>query len=132
MSSEQADVKAADDTDIDIQDAEAQSAQLGTVKSFIVKWTDRETGKVHVGTFTVRRPSLGQLGQMAVLKAKMNGGEKVDPQTDFLHEMIAGLQVMITDSPPWWNPETFFDASPLRKVWDHVRSWLETFRKRVG
>lgn len=106
---------------------------IQSTTSFTVTWRNPETGKVLVGTFTARRPSLGQLGQIAVLKAKLNGGQNVDNQTDWLHDMMAGLQVCLVDFPDWWKPADFFTADPLREVWDHVRSWADSFRnKRVG
>jgi len=101
-------------------------------KSFTVTWTNAETGIVNVGTFTATRPGLGAMGQIAVYKAKLNGGEKVDPMTDIMHQMMADLHYILTDVPAWWKPSEFFTASPLRDVWDHVVAWSSTFRARVG
>lgn len=119
--------------DVVIVDLAGDGKTIQSTTSFTMTWKDPETGRVHTGTFTAQRPSLGQLGQIAVLKAKMNGGEKVDAQTEFLHEMLSSLQVILTDFPDWWKPNDFFDARPLREVWDHVRRWVDNFRsKRVG
>lgn len=116
---------------VDVADDAGKTISLA--KSFTVTWRNPETGHVKTGTFTARRPSLGHLGQIAVLKAKLNGGERVDPQTDFYHEMMASLQIILSDFPDWWAPADFFTADPLREVWDHVRSWIDSFRnKRVG
>lgn len=104
------------------------SKVLQFTTSFTATWRDRDTGRVETGTFTAKRPSLGQLGQIAVIKAKMNGGENVDPATDYMHEMMASLQVILTDYPGWWKPHDFFDVRPLREVWDHVRRWVDNFR----
>lgn len=101
--------------------------------SFTMTWKNPETGVVKTGTFTAKRATIGDLGRIAVLKAKFNGGEKVDAQNDFFHEMLAGLQVILTDFPDWWTPADFFDPRPLREVWEHVRRWHDTFRnRRVG
>ena len=106
---------------------------ISFTKSFTMTWRNSETGHVKAGTFTVRRPTLGDLGRIAVLKAKMSGGEKLDAQTDFYNEMMASLQVVITDAPDWWAPADFFTADPLVEVWNHVRSWIDSFRsRRVG
>jgi hypothetical protein len=119
--------------EIVIVDLAGDGKTIQATTSFTMTWKDPETGRIHVGTFSAQRPSLGQLGQIAVLKAKMNGGEKVDAQTDFLHEMMSSLQVILTDFPDWWKPNDFFDARPLREVWDHVRRWVDNFRsKRMG
>lgn len=107
--------------------------KLVPTKSFTVTWKSKETGVVKVGTFTATRPGLGKLGQIAVYKAKLNGGERVDPNTDFMHAMMADLHFILTDYPDWWRPDEFFTADPLREVWDHVAAWLGNFRKkRVG
>ena len=128
--------KSADERERDIVIVDVVSADAKTIQSttaFTMTWKDKETGRVHTGTFTAQRPSLGQLGQIAVLKAKMNGGEKVGPDADFLHEMLSSLQIILTDFPDWWKPHDFFTADPLREVWDHVRRWVDNFRsKRVG
>lgn len=119
--------------DVVIVDITNDGKTVQSTTSFNMTWTDKETGKIHTGTFTARRPTLGQLGQMAVLKVKLNGGENVDQRTNFLHEMISSLQVIIIDAPDWWTPNDFFTADPLSAVWDHVRSWLDSFRsRRVG
>lgn len=123
---------------LDIIDVELDASKLADfdksfAKSFTVTWTNPETGHVKVGTFTARRPSLGKLGQIAVYKAKLNGGEQVDPMADFYHSMMADLQFILVDFPDWWKPADFFDARPLREVWEHVSAWLNSFRsKRVG
>jgi hypothetical protein len=115
---------------VDVQAGDTKVIQQST--SFTITWK-KETGQVLVGTFTAQRPNLGQLGRIAVIKAKLNGGEKVDPNTDFCHEMMAALQVILTDVPDWWTPDEFYDARPLREVWDHVRRWIDNFRsRRVG
>jgi len=105
-----------------------EKAKLAFVKSFTITWKNRETGVVQVGTFTVARPGLGAFGKIGVLKAKLNGGMAVDPLTDFNHQMMADLHYILTSFPDWWKPDEFYTADPLRKVWDHVVAWLNTFR----
>jgi hypothetical protein len=116
---------------VEIVDVAGDSDKTITfTKTFTVTWRNLETGRVKTGAFTARRPALGHLGQIAVLKAKLNGGMAVDPETDFYHEMMAGLQVILVDFPDWWTPADFFTADPLRKVWDHVRSWIDSFHSK--
>jgi len=122
-----------EEKEVTIVDADADAATLESLKftkSFIVTWKNPETGAVKVGTFTATRPDVGKLGQIGVLRAKLNGGEKVDYDTDFTHTMMADLHYILTDVPPWWVPSSFFTASPLRYVWDHVVAWLNTFRPK--
>lgn len=122
-----------DDSGITIVDVTgtADAKTLPFTKSFTVDWINHETGDRLVGTFTATRPPLGTIGLIAVMKARLNGGERVHPDIDFMHEMVAFLHYVLTDTPDWWKPHEFFDATILRKVWDHVRSWQDSFRKRV-
>lgn len=108
--------------------ADAEKAKLPFTKSFNITWKDKETGIIKTGTFTAARPNLGKLGQIAVYRAKLNGGMAVDPMTEFTHAMLADLHFILVDYPDWWRPDTFFTADPLREVWDHVGAWLNTFR----
>lgn len=128
--------KKSEEKEVTIVDADSDAATANSVsftKSFVVTWKNPETGATKVGTFTAARPNLGKLGQIGVLRAKLNGGEKVDLDTDFTHSMMADLHFILTDFPDWWKPDEFFTASPLRYVWDHVVAWLNTFRpKRAG
>lgn len=119
-----------DDEEVTIVDTagDGEKSKLPFTKSFTVTWKNRETGVVNVGTFTATRPGLGVFGKIAVLKAKLNGGMTVDPMTDFTHTMISDLHYILTDTPEWWKPDEFFTADPLRKVWDRVVAWLNTFR----
>lgn len=122
-----------EEKEVTIVDADADASTLDSLKftkSFIVTWKNPETGAVKVGTFTATRPGLGKLGQIGVLRAKLNGGLAVDQMTDSNHSMMADLHYVLTDFPDWWRPDEFFTAAPLWEVWDHVNSWLATFRPR--
>lgn len=125
--------KQAEEKEISIVDVEldGEKAKLSFAKSFTATWKNLETGVVKVGTFTATRPGLGKLGQIAVLKAKLDGGmTTLDPMAAFTHTMMADLHFILTDFPDWWKPDEFFTASPLRQVWDHVGEWLQTFLEK--
>lgn len=107
-------------------EATSSDAKLDTTHSFTIEWVTPE--KRLVGTFACQRLKLGMIGEIAILKARLNGGERLDRETDFLHEMMAFLQVALTDSPNWWVPSDFYDPAILRKVWDYVSKWQATFR----
>lgn len=119
---------------IDINDvATGDEKKLSFTKTFFFEYKSPEDGSRMAGQFTCQRPTLGAIGQLGVIKARLNGGQQVHPQIDFLHEMIAYCQVTLIETPDWWNPEEFYDANILRAVYDHVRSWEDSFRKqRVG
>lgn len=114
---------------VDVNDTSEK--KLETTLTFTMTYTNPETGKPLVGTFTAMRPTLAMIAQIAVYKAQLCGGQRIDPSIDFINEMIAYCSVVLTDTPKWWTPESFYDATPLRKVWDHVRSWQDSFRKRI-
>lgn len=127
-----ADASQEDDGVVQIREgSEATDDKMATTKSFIIEWDDQESGNRYVGTITVQRPNIGMIGKMGVMKARLNGGLQVDAITDFYHEMLSTMQVVTTEAPAWWKPETFYDPRPLRKMWDHVRLWSESFRNRV-
>jgi hypothetical protein len=107
------------------------SKKLEFELTFGMRWKNPETGEVLEGTFTARRPTLRMLSEIAVIKARLNGGERIDIDVDFLNEMLAYQQVVLTKYPDWWKPDEFFDATPLRKVWDRVRGWQISFRDRA-
>lgn len=106
----------------------SEGKTISFTTSFTVTWKDEETGAVKIGTFTARRPSIGGYGQMAVIKAKLNGGQQLDVVSDEIHQIMAELQVILVDYPKWWTPDEFFTTTPLLAVSRHVRSWLNTFR----
>lgn len=116
-------------TIVDVEN-DAEKAKLPYVKSFTVTWKNPETGIIKAGTFTAERPGLGKLGEIGVLRAKLNGGLTVDPMTDSNHAMMADLHYVLIDFPDWWRPASFFTATPLWEVWNHVNTWLATFRPR--
>lgn len=115
-----------------IQDLEGDAEKkLVYSKTFTVDYTNPDDGKRLVGTFTCKRPTLGDLSQFGSIKARLNGGERVSRDIDWLNEMIAFCQVIITTSPDWWNPYNTYDEELLTLVYTHVRSFQDSFRKRV-
>lgn len=112
--------------------AKAGAAMPPLVKTFTVTWRNPETEELLSGPFTATRPSLGTISLIAVMKARMNGGERVSGDIDFLHEMMATLHYVLTDAPKWWQPESFYSVEPLQKVWGHVKAWLDSFLEAVA
>jgi hypothetical protein len=135
MEEKQEKTETPEDREVRIVDVVATGEKkLDFTTSFTVDWEDPETGKKLSGTFTATRPTLGLVGQIAVIKARLNGGEdNINPQVDFMNEMIAYLQVTLIDTPTWWKPSAFFSVTPIQSVWDWVRKWQDSFRnRRVG
>ena len=107
------------------------SKKLAFTKTFTVDYMNPDDGKRLVGTFTVKRPTLGDLSQFGSVKARLNGGERVSRDIDWLNEMIAFCQVTLTATPDWWDPYTAYDEELLTLVFSHTRSFQDSFRKRM-
>lgn len=121
---------AAPQDDVEIHDVDVKNVadRLGPPqKTFTVAWTDHANNRV-VGTFTAVRPNIAQVGQIAITRARLNQGERLDPSTDYLHQVLAFLSVTLKDPPKEWQPDLLFDVSPIIKVHGHVEAWLKTFR----
>lgn len=119
---------------IEINDVETgDEKKLAFTKTFIVEYTDPDTGKKVIGTFTVKRATLGDLGTFGILKSRLNGGLNVDGGIDWMNEMIAFCQATLTDTPAWWNPSDLYDQTLLVRVYGRVRAFQDSFRdRRVG
>jgi hypothetical protein len=117
---------------VDIRDLEGDSTKkVSFTKSFVVEYLDPDTGNRLIGNFTVKRPTLGDLSQFGLMKARYNGGERVARDIDWLNEMIAFCQVTLTDTPDWWDPLNTYDEELLTIVYEHVRSFQNSFRNRL-
>lgn len=117
---------------IDIRDLEGDlGKKVSYTKSFTVEYINPDDGNRVVGTFTCKRPTLGDLSQFGVMKARYNGGERVTRDIDWLNEMIAFCQVTLTVTPDWWDPLNTYDEELLTIVYNHVRSFQDSFRKRL-
>lgn len=118
---------------IDIRDLEADAGKkVSYTKSFTVEYVNPDTGDRIVGTFTCKRPTLGDLSQFGLMKARYNGGERVTRDIDWLNEMIAFCQITLTNTPDWWDPINSYDEELLTLVYNHVRSFQDSFRSRLG
>lgn len=116
---------------IDINDVDTDAEKKLTFeKAFQFEYKNPEDGKLLSGRFVARRLSIGALGQLGVLKARLNGGERVEGMIDFLHEQLAYLQLVLIEVPTWWSPADFYDLDIIRSIYDHVRHWEDNFRKR--
>jgi len=115
-----------------IQDLEGDmSKKVMYSKTFTVDYLSPDDGNRIVGTFTVKRPTLGDLSQFGSIKARLNGGERVSRDIDWLNEMLAFCQVVLTNTPDWWDPYTAYDEELLTLVFQHARSFQDSFRKRM-
>lgn len=119
------------DEDVDIRDLTPDNEKkLSFEKSFRVDYRDPFTGETFSGTFTVKRPTLGDLTQYGIFKSQLSGGEpSVDRSIAWMNEMIAFTRVALTKVPDWWDPMNSYDEDLLTKVYDHVRAFQDSFRE---
>jgi hypothetical protein len=88
-------------------------------------------GRVYNGNFTFRRLSIGQIAQMGVEVARLNGGLKVDENTDFLNTMLATFRFAVVSAPDWWKPEEMFDTNAVATVYNKYLEFESSFRRSV-
>jgi len=117
--------------DIKIRDLTPDSEKkLAFEKSFHVDYVDPFTGERLSGTFTVKRPTLGDLSEFGVIKARLFGGAlAVDRGIEWMNEMLAYTQVVLTKFPEWWDPTNSYDEDLLTMVYGHVRQFQNSFRE---
>jgi hypothetical protein len=117
---------------VQIQDLEGENGKkVAYTKTFTVDYLNPDDGNRLVGTFTAKRPTLGDLSQFGALKARYNSGERVSRDIDWLNEMLAFCQITLTTSPDWWDPTNAYDEELLTLIYNHVRSFQDSFRRRV-
>src|ERR1051326_5269907 len=66
-----------------------EKGKLPFIKGFYMEWHNPDDGKILSGNFCAKRLTIGELGQMGVIKAQLNAGSNVDLTTDWIHEQIA-------------------------------------------
>lgn len=89
-------------------------------------------GEHMVGTFVVKRLTIGELGQYSVFKTKLNGDLVEVPQpVERLHEAVAFLQFALVEQPDWFTPQTMYDVEVVYAVYDRCLAYQSKFRPRV-
>ncbi len=106
-------------------------AKMPFTKTFFVEWTNPDDGKTYSGQFTAKRLNLRDMNDLAKIKIHRTGEAWLGATMDMLAEMHAYCTVALVEAPDWWKPDSFYTEEPLTKVWKHIRTWDENFRKRV-
>ena len=88
-----------------------------------------QDGRVYAGDFTFRRLNIGQIAKVGVETCRLNGGFKVDDNTDFLNTMLATFVYAIVKAPDWWKPEELFDYKIAGEVYNKYLEFEATFRQ---
>jgi len=89
------------------------------------------SGETYEGTFTIRRPTVGERIRISVLEAQELGGlQNVDIFGSNLAHMVATFIVLIDKSPVWWKPRDLRDVEVLREVYQKYVEFLDKFETK--
>ena len=107
-------------------------------KTFHIDYYSEMEEKNYIGTFTVRKLTIGDLSQLGLLKAKMadgfsyneNSGRGIDDTTNAINEMIAHFEIALIQKPDWFDPQDLIDIGLLREVYTEVASFEADFLNR--
>lgn len=85
-----------------------------------------------VGTFTVHHPSqMERLTVGATVSNLLGGNLNVDTMTYNIATIVATLDVVLDNSPEWFNPYSdSLDYEILEKVYLEYSDWLYSFRRK--
>jgi len=105
-----------------------------------------------LGSFTMKRLSLGEMKEVGIIEAREKQGEIVSINTDNLTFLFAMTDKFITDfvpneeymdysDPPYniagkgdppkykFNARIYYDLKPVEEVFTHWDKWVQQFRK---
>lgn len=116
---------------VDVTGKQEHSDLPATQKVIHVEYTDPESGLKYAGPFTIQRLNVGQMRQMAITKAQLNGGmaeDAIDQNIRYINQVMAHLQHAIIKAPDWWRPDDFYSGDILIEVYEEVMNFEDTFR----
>jgi len=108
-------------------------------KTFHIDFYSQMEEKSYVGTFTVRKLTIGDISRLGLLKAKMADGfsyneitgRGIDDTTNAINEMLAHFEVALIQKPEWFIPDELIDVAVLREVYGEVASFEADFLNRA-
>lgn len=112
------------------------AAPANLTHQFEFRYTSPLDGHEYSGTFTVKKLSIKDLGQLGVRKVRLNGGfhysednpgSGIDEETDWINTMIAHLELAIVQQPLWFNIELVYDAGLLGELYKKVAEFENQF-----
>lgn len=119
------------DQEAGVTQAEKKGEELPPIKTLKIDVTDGR-GRRYRGDFVYKVPNLKEQVQITALKASMlPQGGMADPQGAILCEMLAYCTVTLQKTPSWWDPEAFYDASPLTAVYQEALAYEGRFLGRT-
>lgn len=117
----------------------------GKQHTFTITHYSEDEEKELTGTFTCRRQSILDQSRIQRRKAELCGGmfcvlddngnptgQGIDEQTESVNYVLAVLETVLIQKPTWWNLDELSDQILVRKVFDEVRKFENSFRRRRG
>jgi hypothetical protein len=104
-------------------------------KSFSIDFQSKMDRQRYMGTFTVKKLTIGDLSRLGARKAQLSagytvgleGGSNIDPGTAMLNEMIAHCEIALLSKPDWFDPEKIIDPGLLSAVYEEVAGFEANF-----
>ena len=108
-------------------------------KTFHIDYHSNMEDKSYVGTFTVRKLTIGDISRLGLIKAKMadgfsyneRTGRGIDDTTNAINEMLAHFEIALIQKPEWFVPDELIDVGVLREVYGEVASFEADFLNRA-
>lgn len=120
---------------VDVRKGSGDKKDLPAPKKVVnIEYRDQETGRTYAGDFTFKRLNLGDIRQMAVRRAQLNGGlaeETLDRVTRIMNSMLAHLEFGIDKAPDWWQPDSFYTGDVVVKVFEAFMEFQDSFRVAI-
>ena len=109
-----------------------ENKKLLNTYTFSINMTDA-LGEPLSGSFTVHRPTMGEIMRLGVAEARDLGGMiNVDLETSMLAHIVATLEIVVDLSPTWWKPREIRDVEVLQAVYGKYLDYLREFQRRAG
>lgn len=110
-------------------------------KTFRIDYDSPIDGRNYSGNFIIQKLSVGGVMEMGVRKAQLTAGFSYNPITgkgigmvqETLAEMVSMCEASIIDGPKWFGDVLdLVDDTPLRLVFEEVKSFEDSFRKLIA
>jgi hypothetical protein len=111
--------------------------------TFVIDFTDDETGQKYNGQFTVKRLAIRDMSALGVRKSQLSGGmycvkddngnptgQGIDEETDWLNYMIAHLELALVQKPLWFKLDEITSVALVRTIYKEVTEFEKTFKSR--
>jgi hypothetical protein len=104
---------------------------------FSIEIEGEETGHIWKGEFLYKRPTIGQRGQINVMKTRLSGDlRNVDLEASIFHEALSHLRYTIHEYPKWWNESDFgaslYDGNVVVEIYNKCIEFEANWKKRAN